>query len=182
MKGSLRFALPLAGFLVVVGIFAVALQRAPDKGQAFVRSALIGKPAPDFSLPSVTEPGETVTMEQFRGRWTLVNVWGTWCPECRIEHPLLLDIQREGKVAILGLDYKDDDEAAIRWLRELGNPYDAVAADREGRAAIDFGVYGAPETFLVDPQGVIVHKQVGAVSPEMWRDEFLPLIAGRSGQ
>jgi cytochrome c biogenesis protein CcmG/thiol:disulfide interchange protein DsbE len=179
MKGKLKFILPLAGFLVVAAIFAVALNRAPEKGQAFVKSALIGKPAPDFTLPSVTDPGENVTMAQFRGRWTLLNVWGTWCVECRVEHPVLLDIQREGKVALLGLDYKDDPEAAIRWLRDLGNPYDAVADDSEGRAAIDLGVYGAPETFLIDPDGIIVHKQVGAVSSEMWQRDFLPHIEGQ---
>jgi cytochrome c biogenesis protein CcmG/thiol:disulfide interchange protein DsbE len=115
-------------------------------------------------------------MKSFHGRWTLLNVWGTWCVECRAEHPVLLDIQREGKVQIIGLDYKDEDAAALEWLDRLGNPYAAVAADREGRAAIDYGVYGAPETFLVDPQGIIVHKQVGPVSAAMWRSDFVPLI------
>jgi cytochrome c biogenesis protein CcmG/thiol:disulfide interchange protein DsbE len=178
MKFPIRYVLPLAGFLAVAVVLGIALKRSPDAGQAFVKSALIGKPAPQFTLPGLTPDAPPVTMAQFQGRWTLVNVWGTWCAECHIEHPVLLDIQREGKVAILGLDYKDDDAAALRWLEELGNPYDAVAADREGRAAIDFGVYGAPETFLVDPQGIIRHKQVGAVSREMWQRDFLPLIEG----
>jgi cytochrome c biogenesis protein CcmG/thiol:disulfide interchange protein DsbE len=171
-----RYALPLVGFLLVAVVLGIALKRSPDAGQAFVKSALIGKPAPQFTLPGITPDAPQVTMAQFLGRWTLVNVWGTWCAECHLEHPVLLDIQREGKVAILGLDYKDDDAAAVQWLEELGNPYDAVAADREGRAAIDFGVYGAPETFLVDPKGIIVHKQVGPVSRDMWRRDFLPLI------
>jgi cytochrome c biogenesis protein CcmG/thiol:disulfide interchange protein DsbE len=180
MKTPVRFILPLAGFLLVAVVLAIALKRAPDAGQAFIKSALIGKPAPEFSLPSIFPGEQPVTLGQFRGRWTLVNVWGTWCVECRVEHPVLLDIKRQGKVAILGLDYKDEDEAAVQWLEQLGNPYDVVAADREGRAAIDFGVYGAPETFLVDPQGVIVHKQVGPVSAKMWTDEFMPFIDASS--
>jgi cytochrome c biogenesis protein CcmG, thiol:disulfide interchange protein DsbE len=176
MKTPVRFLLPLGGFLLVAVVLAIALKRSPDAGQAFVKSALIGKPAPLFTLPSVSPGAPPVSMAQFHGRWTLVNVWGTWCIECRVEHPVMLDIKRAGKVAILGLDYKDEDAAALQWLEQLGNPYEAVAADREGRAAIDFGVYGAPETFLVDPQGIIVHKQVGPVSAAMWAKEFLPLI------
>lgn len=173
-----KFWLPLGGFLVLAVVLAVALTRAPDKGQAFVKSALIGKPAPAFELPSLTEPGAVVRNTDFAGGWYLLNVWGTWCVECRVEHPLLLDIAREGRVKIVGLDYKDEDAAALAWLQELGNPYAAIAADREGRAAINWGVYGAPETFLVDPQGVIVHKQVGVVTPQAWKDEFLPRIEG----
>ncbi len=176
MKLPVRYVLPLAGFLVVALILGIALKRVPEAGQAFVKSALIGKPAPDFTLPSVIPGAEPVTMKSFHGRWTLLNVWGTWCVECRAEHPVLLDVQREGKVQIIGLDYKDEDAAALEWLDRLGNPYAAVAADREGRAAIDYGVYGAPETFLVDPQGIIVHKQVGPVSAAMWRSDFVPLI------
>jgi cytochrome c biogenesis protein CcmG, thiol:disulfide interchange protein DsbE len=176
MKFPVRYVLPLAGFLIVAVILGIALKRSPEAGQAFVKSALIGKPAPLFELPSVFPDAAAVTMKQFQGRWTLVNVWGTWCVECQAEHPVLLGIQREGKVALLGLDYKDDDAEALKWLDRLGNPYDAVAADREGRAAIDFGVYGAPETFLVDPQGVIVHKLVGPLSNEIWRRDFVPLI------
>ncbi|MET0291001.1 MAG: DsbE family thiol:disulfide interchange protein [Steroidobacteraceae bacterium] len=179
MKLPIRFVLPLAGFLVVAVILGIALKRAPEAGQAFVKSALIGKPAPEFTLPSVIPNAEDVSLAQFKGRWTLLNVWGTWCVECRVEHPVLLDIQREGKVTIIGLDYKDEDAAALEWLDRLGNPYAAVAADREGRAAIDFGVYGAPETFLIDPQGVIVHKQVGPVSKAIWQTDFLPKIEAK---
>lgn len=179
MKLPIRYVLPLVGFLIVAVILGIALKRTPQAGQAFVKSALIGKPAPEFTLPSVIPNADDVTMTQFKGRWTLLNVWGTWCVECRVEHPVLLDIQREGKVEIVGLDYKDDDAAALEWLDRLGNPYAAVAADREGRVAIDFGVYGAPETFLIDPQGTIVHKQVGPVSAQMWRSDFLPLIEAK---
>jgi cytochrome c biogenesis protein CcmG/thiol:disulfide interchange protein DsbE len=171
-----RFWIPLVGFFVLVGVFAVALKRAPEK--QFVASALIGKPAPEFTLPDLLSPGATVSSASFKGKWVLVNVWGTWCVECRVEHPVLLDIQRSGKLQLLGLNYKDDDEAARQWLGELGNPFAAVAVDREGRAAIDYGVYGAPESFLVNPAGIIVHKVVGVITAESWRDTLLPLVEG----
>lgn len=181
-----RFVLPLVGFVIFAGVMAIALKRAPEKGDVFRKSALIGKPAPEFSLPNLTQPGEKVDFARFKGQWVLLNVWGTWCYECRAEHPMLLDIQRQGRVKMVGLNYKDDDAAAVAWLAELGNPYEVVAADREGRAAIEWGVYGAPETFLVNPQGTIVHKRVSAVTQEVWDKEFLPLIdaapAARAGK
>jgi cytochrome c biogenesis protein CcmG, thiol:disulfide interchange protein DsbE len=169
-----RFAWPLVIFALLVVMFGVALKRAPDK--QFVKSALIGKPAPEFTLPNLLQPDAMVNSREFKGRWTLVNVWGTWCAECRAEHQALLQIRQEGKVLMVGMNYKDEDAAARDWLMQLGNPYDVIAVDREGRAAIDWGVYGAPETFLVDPAGTIVHKLVGAVTPEVWRTQFLPLI------
>ncbi len=169
-----RFAVPLFVFVLLVIVFAVALNRADDK--KFVPSALIGKPAPEFSLPDLLQPGAMVKSAAFKGRWHLVNVWGTWCPECRAEHPVLLAIQREGKVALLGLNYQDEDDKARQWLVDLGNPYEAVAVDREGRASIDFGVYGAPESFLVNPQGIIVKKVTGQITADSWnamRQEFI---------
>jgi len=173
-----RFALPLALFAVLVVIFAVALKRAPEK--AIIPSALIGKPAPEFTLPDLMNPGQTVSSNAFKGRWQLINVWGTWCPECYTEHPVLLDISREGKVAVIGLNYRDDDDKAREWLDKLGNPYAAVAVDKEGSAAIDYGVYGAPESFLVNPGGVIVNKVVGGVTAQRWRETMLPLVEGRA--
>jgi cytochrome c biogenesis protein CcmG/thiol:disulfide interchange protein DsbE len=175
-RSTLRFAIPLAVFAALVVVFAIALRRAPEK--TVVPSALIGKPMPAFELPDLLRPGAVVRSADFKGRWLLVNVWGTWCPECYTEHPVLLDIAREGKVTIIGLDYKDDDQAARRWLTELGNPYAAVAVDKQGDTAIDFGVYGAPESFLVNPEGIIVYKVVGAISPQRWRDTMLPLVEG----
>lgn len=173
-----RFAIPLAIFAVLVVVFAVALKRAPEK--QVVPSALIGKPAPQFALPDLLHPGGTVQSGAFSGKWHLVNVWGTWCEECRAEHAQLLAIQREGKVLVVGLNYKDDDDMARQWLDKLGNPYAAVGVDREGRTAIDYGVYGAPESFLVNPAGVVVHKVVGVVTPGAWRDELLPLVEGKA--
>jgi cytochrome c biogenesis protein CcmG/thiol:disulfide interchange protein DsbE len=163
-----RYSTALVVFGLLVIVFAVALCRAPDK--QFVPSALIDKPAPQFTLPDLLQPGGTVSNATFKGRWYLINVWGTWCPECRAEHSVLLDIQREGKVALVGLNYQDDDDKARAWLQELGNPYAAVAVDREGRASIDYGVYGAPETFLVNPQGIIVHKVVGQITSKSWAE------------
>lgn len=171
-----RFAIPLVLFAVLVAVFAVALKRAPEK--TVVPSALIGKTAPEYELPDLLRPGEVVRSADFKGRWVLVNVWGTWCPECYTEHPVLLDIAREGKVAVIGLNYKDDDDAARQWLAELGNPYAAVAVDKQGDTAIDFGVYGAPESFLVNPEGVIVDKVVGAVTTARWQQGMLPMING----
>jgi cytochrome c biogenesis protein CcmG, thiol:disulfide interchange protein DsbE len=173
-----RFVIPLLVFGVLVAVFAVALKRAPEKQKEGVRSALIGKPAPAFTLPDLLQPGATISSAAFKGRWVLLNVWASWCPSCRVEHPVFLDIQRAGKVAMVGLNYQDNGDDARQWLAELGNPYTAIAVDREGRAAIDFGVYGAPESFLINPDGVIVHKVVGAVTAEAWRDTMLPMIEG----
>jgi cytochrome c biogenesis protein CcmG/thiol:disulfide interchange protein DsbE len=157
-----RYATALVVFGLLVIVFAVTLCRAPDT--KIMKSALIGKPAQVFTLPDLLEPGKTVSNEAFKGRWYLLNVWGTWCGECRHEHPVLLDIQREGKVAVLGLNYQDEDDKARQWLMDLGNPYEIVAIDREGRASIDYGVYGAPESFLVNPEGIIVHKVIGQIT------------------
>ena len=172
-----RFAWPLVVFGLLVIVFGVALKRAPEK--QFVHSALIGRPAPAFTLPDLRQPGQQVTSDQFKGQWYLLNVWGTWCVECRVEHPVLLDIKQQGKVQLVGLNYKDDPDQARAWLAELGNPFSAIAEDREGRVAIDWGVYGAPESFLVDPQGVIVEKIVGVITHENWNAKLLPLVEGR---
>lgn len=180
-----RFWIPLGVFALLCVVFGVALHRAPEK--QVLKSALIGKPAPDFQLPDLLNPGSQVDSRQFKGRWVLVNVWGTWCGPCKAEHPQLLDIQREGKVAVVALTLRDpdpkitpeqSDEAARQWLSERGNPYAAVAVDEESRTSLDFGVYGVPETFLVNPQGIIVHKVISVVTPEIWRNDFLPLIDG----
>jgi cytochrome c biogenesis protein CcmG/thiol:disulfide interchange protein DsbE len=111
-----------------------------------------------------------------RGRWYLFNVWGTWCGGCRAEHDTLLEIQRARVLPIIGLDWKDDDAQARAWLQQLGNPYETVAVDSSGRTAIDYGVYGAPESFLVDPEGRVVYKVVGEITHEVWLNEILPRV------
>ena len=167
-----RFVLPLAAFALLLIVLIVGLRHAPQKG--VIVSPLLGKSAPSFTLPDLLDEQNPLRSDSLRGHWSLVNVWGTWCEECRVEHETLLQIKQQGRVPIIGIDWKDDDAQARSWLAEMGNPYDHVGADREGRVAIDWGVYGAPESFLVNPAGTVVYKHVGALSPQIWAQEFLP--------
>ncbi|MCS6947121.1 MAG: DsbE family thiol:disulfide interchange protein, partial [Steroidobacteraceae bacterium] len=157
-----RFVAPLLGFGVLAIVLAIGVQRAPEKST--LPSALLGRPAPAIDLPTLLpQPDGTMRFrsEQMRGQWYLLNVWGTWCAECRVEHDVLLAIRATGKAAVVGLNWKDDRAAALRWLQELGDPYAVVAVDEDGRTAIDYGVYGAPETFLIDPNGIVRYRKVG---------------------
>lgn len=165
-----RFLLPIAVFALLVVVLAVGLKRAPEKN--IIPSALIGRPAPQFTLPELGAPQVQFDSRSMNGRWWMLNVWGTWCRECRVEHDILLEVQRAGVAPLIGLNWKDDEAMALRWLVELGNPYEAVAVDAEGRVAIDWGVYGAPETFLIDPSGRVVHRHVGPLTREIWQREF----------
>lgn len=175
-----KFLLPFAAFLVLVGIFALGLN--PHRDIHALPSPLIGKPAPHFALTDVLDPSHVVSNEALKGQVYVLNVWGTWCGECRVEHPALLKIAQSHAVPILGLDYMDTREHAREWLSELGNPYAAVAFDTDGRTAIDWGVYGAPETFLVDAKGRIVYKFISPMTADVWQREFLPRIeAARRG-
>ncbi len=170
-----RFVLPAAVFGALVLVLAVGVKRAPEKST--IQSVLIGRSAPEFSLPVLGDPaGSRFASTSLRGRWHLLNVWGTWCAECRNEHATLMRIKASGKVAVVGLDWKDQPEDARRWLQQLGNPYEVVVEDRDGRVAIDYGVYGAPETFLVDPQRIIVYRHVGALTDVVWAQQFLARI------
>ena len=170
-----RFLWPLGVFALLVVVLVVGLVHAPDKG--VIHSPLLGKNAPDFSLPNLSPGAAAVTGAQLKGGWHLVNVWGTWCFECRNEHPALLQIQQQGRVPIIGIDWKDEDESARSWLQQLGDPYAAIGTDHDGSVAIDWGVHGAPESFLVDPAGTVVEKWVGAMTPEIWQQKFLPHLA-----
>jgi cytochrome c biogenesis protein CcmG/thiol:disulfide interchange protein DsbE len=175
----LRYLVPALVFVILAGFFVVGLQRDPRA----VPSPLIGRPAPTFELESVEAPVREVSSRDFAGRMFVLNVWGTWCVGCRQEHDALMAISRQGLVPIVGLNWKDDRELATRWLRELGDPYVVTAFDQEGRVAIDWGVYGAPETFLVDADGIVVHKHVAPITLEIWERDFVPLIrqAGEGG-
>lgn len=168
-----RFLLPIGAFALLVVVLAIGIQRAPEK--SVIKSVLLDKPAPQFVLPQL---GSAVSFDSrvMQGRWYLLNVWGTWCAECRAEHETLLEIRRDGRVPLVGLNWKDEDGLATQWLQDLGNPYNHVALDREGRVAIDWGVYGAPETFLVDADGKVRYKHVGPMTPEVWQREFLARI------
>jgi cytochrome c biogenesis protein CcmG/thiol:disulfide interchange protein DsbE len=170
-----KFLLPFAAFVALAVLFAFGLN--PSRDIHALPSPLIGKPAPAFTLTDVLDPAHPVSNAAFRGQIYLLNVWGTWCYECRAEHDSLLAISRTHVVPIIGLDYMDQREKAKEWLEQLGNPYQAVAFDTDGRTAIDWGVYGAPETFLVDGQGRVIYKYISPMTPEVWQREFLPRIA-----
>ncbi|HZC87463.1 MAG TPA: DsbE family thiol:disulfide interchange protein [Steroidobacteraceae bacterium] len=171
-----RFLLPLGLFVLLAVVLAIGIRHSPEK--SIIASPLIGKPAPAFALPSLADPAHEVRSADLKGHWYLFNVWGTWCGECRAEHEMLLQVHQAGVVPIIGLDWKDDDTQAVAWLTQLGNPYQSVATDHSGRMAIDWGVYGAPETFLVSPEGVVVYKHVGALTPDTWTREILPRVSG----
>jgi cytochrome c biogenesis protein CcmG, thiol:disulfide interchange protein DsbE len=167
-----RYLIPVGLLAALVIFFFVGLGR--DKET--LPSPLIGKPAPQFSLPSVGGNVPTVSSSDFVGRPYVLNVWATWCVGCREEHEALLEIASRGEVPIVGLNWKDEMQLAQQWLQQLGNPYVATAFDEEGRVAIDWGVYGAPETFLIDASGKVIHKHVAPLSVEIWEREFLPLL------
>jgi cytochrome c biogenesis protein CcmG/thiol:disulfide interchange protein DsbE len=173
----MRYVLPAVAFAILVGFFWVGLRLNPGE----VPSPLIGKPAPVFELPELSDGTKTVSNETLRGKPALLNVWATWCGGCRLEHDMLLAIAAEGEVPIYGLNYRDERNAALDWLRQLGNPYTAVAYDPEGTVSIDWGVYGAPETFLLDPDGVVVYKHIAPLTIDDWRNEFLPRIRAMRG-
>ena len=171
-----RYVVPLAIFAAIAGLFYRGLFMNPN----YVPSPLVGKPAPTFSLPSVTNPDELVSSASLAGRVSLVNVWGTWCVECRHEHGFLVELARAG-MPIYGLNLRDDRAAAIDWLDRLGNPYVSSGFDPEGKAAIDWGVTGAPETFLIDSDGTILHKHISPLTARVWQDDFLPLLRAHCG-
>ncbi len=168
----LKFIIPLGLFAVLGAFLFKGLYRDPS----FVPSPLIGKPAPAFSLPSLQDPAFPVVSSELRGKPWVLNVWGTWCGGCRAEHPVLLEIAQQKRVPIIGLNWRDDSVQAQGWLRDLGNPYSAVAVDQEGKTAIDWGVYGAPETFLVGADGKVLYKHIAPMTLDVWNKEFLPRI------
>lgn len=178
-----RAWLPLALSVALIAVFGVTLWKIGHNTLDIreIRSPLIGRPAPSFDLPSLDDRGARVTSAEFAGRPYVVNVWGTWCPECRAEHGSLLALARLSGVPIVGIDWKDTRADARRWLAELGNPYARVGADDDGRVAIDFGVYGAPETFLIGADGRVLYKQIGALSVADWSAHFAPLLGARAG-
>jgi cytochrome c biogenesis protein CcmG/thiol:disulfide interchange protein DsbE len=170
-----RYLLPLAGFALLLIVLIVGLVHSPDKD--IIASPLIGKSAPQFSLPNLFNGHGPVNSDALKGHWSLVNVWGSWCVSCREEHSTLLMIRQQGQVPIIGIDWNDNDADARQWLQQLGDPYAQIGKDPDGHVAVDWGVYGAPESFLVDPQGRVVYKQIGALTPQIWQHEFLARMA-----
>lgn len=169
----LRFGLPLGVFLALIALLAIGLNLNPRE----VPSPLIDKPAPAFELPQLHAPERVFTPAGMKGKVWILNVWASWCAACRDEHPLLIDVSRQGIVPLVGLNYKDQRADALSWLKRFGDPYQVSVADLDGKVGIDYGVYGVPETYVIDKQGVIRYKRIGPVTPEVLQTKILPLVA-----
>jgi cytochrome c biogenesis protein CcmG/thiol:disulfide interchange protein DsbE len=169
----MRRYLPFALFVLLVVLLAAGLRLNPR----LVPSPLVDKPAPAFDLPTLHDPQQRFSRQDLLGHISLVNIWASWCVSCRAEHATLTQIARSGRVKVYGINYKDERADALKWLAALGNPYLASGFDAEGRVGINWGVYGTPETFLVDQQGMIRYKVIGPVSSQVWEELLLPLIA-----
>lgn len=167
-----RYLLPVFAFVALVALLWVGLGRNPG----YVPSPLIGKPAPDFELPRLDDPSSILSRDDLLGEVSLLNVWATWCVGCREEHAFLVELARSGEIRIFGLNWKDDPVLARQWLERLGNPYVSTGMDQDGRVAIDWGVYGAPETFLLDASGMVLYKHIAPLTRAIWEAEFEPRI------
>ena len=174
---SLRFILPLLAFVVLVGFLAAGLKLDPRE----VPSPLIGKPAPAFALTRLDDANQTIRREDMLGKVWMLNVWASWCAACREEHPHLVAFAKTKAMPILGLNYKDTRKDGLGWLARFGDPYDASLFDNDGRVGIDFGVYGVPETFVIDKQGVIRFKQIGPITPTILQTRVVPLLKELNG-
>ena len=168
----MRFLIPLILFIVMVAFLAVGLKLDPRE----VPSPFIGKPTPAFNLPQLADPGKSFSNANLQGQVSLLNVWASWCVSCKQEHPFLLKLAKQNILPIYGLDYKDERKAGMEWLNRLGNPYTVSVFDADGKVGIEWGVYGVPETFVIDKQGVIRHKHTGPITEESWQKTLLPLI------
>jgi cytochrome c biogenesis protein CcmG/thiol:disulfide interchange protein DsbE len=172
-----RYAIPV----VVIAVLGVFLYRGLYLNPGYIPSPLVGQPAPEFSLPGLKDPQRQVGSDDFAGQVALLNVWATWCIGCRQEHGYLLELARTSGIPIYGLNWKDDRDAALQWLSTLGDPYVATAFDPLGDVAIDWGVYGAPETFLIGRDGTVLHKHIAPLTREIWQRDFLPKIVEECG-
>jgi cytochrome c biogenesis protein CcmG, thiol:disulfide interchange protein DsbE len=170
---SPRFILPAIAFSVVAAFMLVALTSGRDPKE--IPSPLIGKPAPAFTLPVLAQTDQSWSPEKMRGQVWLLNVWASWCAPCLVEHPELLKLARAKTLPLIGFNYKDEPGAAVAWLDKHGNPYTTIVADRNGRAAFDYGVYGVPETFLIDRNGTIRYKHVGPLTVDVIANKLLPM-------
>lgn len=174
----LKYFIPVLIFIAI----GIPLWLAKPHNPNDLPSVLLDKQLPSFSLPNLHKPNELVTQKDLLGSYTLLNVWATWCYNCRIEHPLFMELAEQG-VKIIGLNWRDPErQEALVWLEKLGDPYVVNIADVDNRLGIDLGVYGAPETFLINPDGVIVHKHVGIVSRAVWEQDFLPKMQAASSE
>lgn len=171
--------LPLLVFVALGALLFAGVRLADTRDPNAIPSPLLGRPAPDFALPSLHEPDRVITPETLRGAPYVLNVWGSWCPSCRIEHPLVEALARSGRIRVIGFNYKDQREDALRWLQQFGDPYEFSIVDLDGRKAIDFGVTAAPETFVIDAEGIVRFKHTGPLTPDVIERDILPLAASR---
>ena len=169
---TLRYLLPLGLFLVLVGFLWTGLSRDPRE----VPSPLVNQAAPAFVLARLDDPAKKLRPADMKGQVWLLNVWASWCVSCRVEHPLLVALAKSNVVPVIGLNYKDTTELGRAWLAENGDPYKMSVVDADGRVGIDWGVYGVPETFVIDKSGVIRFKQIGPITPESLQQKILPLV------
>jgi cytochrome c biogenesis protein CcmG/thiol:disulfide interchange protein DsbE len=169
---SLRLLLPLAVFVIIVAFLWVGLSRDPRE----VPSPLVGQPAPAFKLAQLHAPDQSLSTADLRGQVWLLNVWASWCVSCRVEHPLLVQLAKADVVPVIGLNYKDKVDEGRAWLTQHGDPYRVSVVDADGRVGIDWGVYGVPETFVVDKTGVIRYKHIGPVTAEALQNKIIPLV------
>ena len=168
-----KYLLPLVGFVVLVAFLAVGLNRNPRD----VPSPLVGKPAPAFKVPQLAALDKSFSPEDMKGKVWLLNVWASWCVSCRQEHPVLVSFAKQGGVPIVGLNYKDQVAEGRKWLSDFGDPYLLSAVDADGRIGIDYGVYGVPETYVIDKAGIIRMKHTGPITPDSLKGQILPLVA-----
>ncbi len=175
----LRYVVPIVLFLLLIALFVKGLD--PERDLNELPSPFIGKPAPEFELPTLKDPAKTISSATYAGKTTLINVWATWCVGCRQEHDFLLALSESGVIPIYGINWRDTRPEALRWLEELGDPYIASADDRDGRVGIDWGVYGAPETFLIGAGGTVLHKHLGPLNLAIWERDFVPHLVSQQG-
>ena len=170
-----RFVWPLIAVMALLVFLIMGLRHGDPRA---LPSPFIGKPAPQFELPTLKNPEVTIGTNTMAGDYSLVNVWVTWCVMCRAEHPFLLELAARKAIPIYGINWRDSRLEAIRWLDDLGDPYLASAYDEDGRVGIDWGVYGAPETFLLDPEGIVIYKHLGPLDAVIWQREFVSRMSG----
>jgi cytochrome c biogenesis protein CcmG/thiol:disulfide interchange protein DsbE len=172
-----KLAWTLGGFVALLALLAIGLRLDPRE----VPSPLIGKPAPGFELPLLLQPDKRFSEKDMLGKVWILNVWASWCPPCLVEHPVVTQISRSGMAPVVGLNYKDARDDALPWLKRNGNPYQLIAFDENGRIGIDYGVYGVPETYVIDRKGVIRYKHIGPLTADVVQNKLQPLVKELSG-
>lgn len=167
--------LPLIAFVLLAALLFVGVRMNSGKDNSAIPSPLIGKPAPALTLPELPLPESRIAVDALRGRPYVLNVWGSWCVSCRVEHPVITELAKSGAL-VVGYNYKDTPEDASRWLAQFGNPFALVVQDADGQAALNWGIYGAPETFVIDAEGIVRFKHIGPLTPDIVQDRIRPLL------